>query len=53
VRRCLKCGGDFDSAHAGNRLCESCSKLVEVRSGAAEACGFGGDGRAARHGGNS
>ena len=23
-RRCLKCGGDFASAHAGNRLCDPC-----------------------------
>lgn len=24
VRRCLRCGNDFQSAHAGNRLCKSC-----------------------------
>ena len=24
VRRCLMCGGDFWSAHAGNRMCAAC-----------------------------
>lgn len=24
VRRCLMCGGDFWSAHAGNRMCARC-----------------------------
>lgn len=30
ARRCLKCGEDFLSAHAGNRLCEPCKQEIRT-----------------------
>ena len=26
-RTCLKCGKQFDSAHAGNRICKRCAQI--------------------------
>jgi hypothetical protein len=33
-RRCLKCGDDFPSEWAGQRVCPRCKKRSEWRSGA-------------------
>jgi hypothetical protein len=32
LRRCLKCGSDFDSENIGNRICEGCSQEVNGMS---------------------
>lgn len=42
ARRCLRCGEDFPSAHAGNRLCEGCKREIRAvdDGGAYSAGGF-------------
>ena len=30
ARRCLRCGENFPSAHAGNRLCEPCAREIRT-----------------------
>jgi hypothetical protein len=42
MRRCLKCGAGFDSAHKGHRICSRCSD-INARSASADcAVVFGG-----------
>ena len=39
ARRCLKCGEDFPSAHAGNRLCQPCTREIRTADGDAYSAG--------------